>query len=139
MPSHDVIGFILEDGYRLIQGDDLNVIIKAVNTNALNIRVHTANTDVTVQQDNYTIIVRKNIGSATNVFLPQLPTSNTSPLNLYPGRRFQIKDGKGDAPSNNITIVAPPNLTIDGANSFVMAFAYESIDIAFDGIQYNIL
>lgn len=135
-----VIDLVEEDGFRLLQGEDLNKVVESLNTNCLNMRIHTNGGDATLFPSDHTLLINKTNPSATNVFLPDLITLvQNQPLSLYPGRRFQVKDKKGDAAENNITIVPPPNLLIDGAATFTMVFPYESIDILFDGTGYSIL
>lgn len=56
------------------------------------------------------LIVNKGTGSATAVNLPASPTA---------GWRFEVKDGKGDANTNPIT-VAPASGTIDGQSNYVI-------------------
>lgn len=53
------------------------------------------------------------------------------------GRVFIIKDISGDAPSNNITVTTVGGIVdIDGATTFVMNSAYESIQLLFNGTEY---
>jgi len=54
------------------------------------------------------------------------------------GQRHRIKDNIGSAASNNITIT-PSGKNIDGAASFVIATNWGSVDIVFNGTQWNIL
>jgi hypothetical protein len=54
--------------------------------------------------------VKKTIGSATTINLP------SSPVN---GRMIIVKDGKGDAATNNIT-VTPASGNVDGSATFVI-------------------
>lgn len=75
----------------------------------------------------YAVIVRKSVGSATAFGLPA-PAS---------GLRFLLKDGKGDAAANPIT-VTPSSGTIDGAATFVLNTAYESAGFLGDGTQWNV-
>lgn len=77
-----------------------------------------------------TYIVRKAAGSATSVVLPASPTS---------GMLVIVKDGKGDAAANNITITAAGGVLVDGSASYVMAINYVSASFLFDGVQWNIL
>lgn len=56
------------------------------------------------------LIVNKGTGSPTAVNLPSSPTA---------GWRFEVKDGKGDANTNPIT-VAPASGTIDGQANYVI-------------------
>lgn len=57
---------------------------------------------VTVSHLDDIIIVNKTVGAATTVNLPSIPLK---------GRVYTIKDGKGDANANNITITQPITVT----------------------------
>ena len=53
------------------------------------------------------------------------------------GLTVLIKDGKGDASSNNITIT--PNAgTIDGASNAVLATNYAAVMLIYNGTEWNI-
>lgn len=94
------------------------------------VRVVTAAGAITVSAttDNV-IIVNKTTGAATTVNLPASPTT---------GLTYVIKDGKGDANTNNITIT--PNAgNIDGAATFVMTTNFASKTIVYNGTQWNIV
>jgi len=54
------------------------------------------------------------------------------------GQIHRIKDATGSAGTNNITIT-PSGNNIDGAASFVINVNYGSIDIVYNGTQWNIL
>ncbi len=102
---------------------------QVLNGLLLKTRVVTASGDVTVNiNTDYAIIVNKSSGAATNVNLPSGITHQA----------FVIKDGKGDASSNNITIV-PAAGNIDGASSYVMASNYESTTVIYNGTQWNVI
>lgn len=78
----------------------------------------------------YLLVVRKSVGSATTV-------------NLEPGV-FEIKDGKGDAATNPITVqaaadVSPGNGLIDGASTYVISTDRGSARFAYDGTGFNVL
>lgn len=75
------------------------------------------------------IIVNKTSGAATAVALVSSPTT---------GQLVTIKDGKGDAATNNITIT-PFSGNIDGTSSFVINVAYGSVDLMWTGAAYSIL
>lgn len=124
----ELISKFVEDGFRLLQGDDINDIIEAVNYNALNSRVIMSNADTGVEEGDHTLIIRYTVPAAVII---SLPTGD----NAYMGRRLQIKDGGGVATSYSITIVG----SIDGQGSYTFGFNYESIDVIFDGTWWNIL
>lgn len=76
-----------------------------------------------------TAVVAKGTGAATTVNLP------ASPL---PGKRIVIKDGKGDAATNNITIT-PAAGTIDGAATLVLNTNYGRASLVYNGVEWNVI
>ncbi len=74
------------------------------------------------------IVVNKTIASASQI---TLPTSLT-------GRRYSIKDGKGDSAVNTITIVGTAVL-IDGSSSVILNVPYGAVDLVFDGTQWRVI
>jgi hypothetical protein len=74
------------------------------------------------------ICVNKTTGAATTVNLPASPAT---------GLTYVIKDCKGDAATNNIT-VTPAAGNIDGASTFVMATNHQSANVLYDGTQWEI-
>lgn len=93
------------------------------------VRLVTAAGAVTVITTDYVIVVKKTVGAATTVDLPASPVT---------GQTFIIKDGKGDARTNNITIVATGS-TIDGASTFVMNTNYASKEVIYNSTEWSIL
>lgn len=73
------------------------------------------------------LVINKASGSATAVTLPVAPVTWT--------QTYRIKDGKGDAATNNIT-VTPSSGTIDNQASVVMSINGMSLDFAFDGTNW---
>lgn len=94
-----------------------------------NIRVVTAAGAVTVTAADYTVEVNKTTGAATAVNLPATPVT---------GQHFYIKDGKGDAATNNIT-VTPAAGNIDGSATYVINQAYGAVEIQYDGTKWVVL
>jgi len=88
-------------------------------------RVVTASGAVTVTNVDFLVEVNKTVGAATTVNLPAGVT----------GQRFIIKDGKGDAAANNITLT-PAAGNIDNAATYVMATNLQSADIIYDGTMW---
>lgn len=84
---------------------------------------------VTLDSTSRRIVINKTIGSVTSVFLPSAP--------IY-GQEVLIKDGKGDANTNTITISAS-GTTIDGISTFVMSQNYQSMDFLYNGTEWNII
>ncbi len=75
------------------------------------------------------LVINKASGAATGVTLP--PGSSQT----Y-GRTVTIKDGKGDAGSNNITITAAGSDTIDGSATYVVGINYGSVELMWNGDQW---
>lgn len=75
--------------------------------------VITAAGDHTVAADENYLVFNKTSGAATGVTLPE-SAARAGPI--------RIKDGKGDASSNNITITPDGSETIDGLPSWVISF-----------------
>ncbi len=94
-----------------------------------NVRVITASGAVTVAKSDYVVVVNKASGAATTVNLPASPAT---------GRLFYIKDGKGDAGTNNITIT-PASGNIDGSATDVINTNYGGALIVYNGTQWNVL
>lgn len=75
------------------------------------------------------LVVRKGTGSATAITLP------AAPVNWVP---YQVKDGKGDAATNNIT-VSPASGTVDGAASAVLNINFQGLTFVYDGTSWNLV
>lgn len=91
------------------------------------VRVVVAAGAVTAATSDDIIVVNKTVGAATTVNLFATPTTGTV---------LTIKDGKGDAATNNITIT-PAAGNIDGSGTLVMATNYASIELVYNGTQWN--
>ena len=87
--------------------------------------VVTANTTFTAGQT--MLVVNKTTGSATTISMP------TAPVPWLP---YIIKDGKGDAATNNITITSTTG-TFDGATTLVMSTNYQAITVVYNGTNWN--
>ena len=73
------------------------------------------------------------VDSSGGVITVRLPNTTTT------GRIYTVKDKTGSAATNNITITTPGGtVTIDGSTTFVMNTAYESVDVIFNGSNYEI-
>ena len=66
------------------------------------------------------------------------PTLVTLPLNPKIGRVVIIKDMKGDADSNFISVQMSGG-TVDGLPGFTMSNNYQSMTFAFNGNEWNII
>jgi len=79
-------------------------------------------------KSNNIIIVNKTVGAATTI---TLPTIATAPKGVI----LTIKDGKGDAATNNITVSGDVN--IDGAASYVINTAYGVLRLVSNGTTWS--
>jgi hypothetical protein len=75
-----------------------------------------------------TLVVRKSVGSATTVTLP------TNPVPWLP---YVIKDGKGDAATNHITVASAA--LIDGSASIIMNTNSQSMSFEYDTSTWNVV
>jgi len=94
-----------------------------------NIRIVTAGGNIAGTPADDIIMVNKTIGAATIVILPSSPGA---------GRMVVVKDSKGDAFTNNITIRASAG-TIDGLNSFVITQNYQAFTFVYNGTEWNVI
>ncbi len=76
------------------------------------------------------VIVKKASGAATTVTLPPNPERGDFVL---------VKDGKGDAATNNITVQGAASATIDGAASLLVATNYESNLFGYNGTEWGVV
>jgi hypothetical protein len=100
----------------------------ATGLSLLTVRVVTAAGAVTVATSDGIVVINKTTGAATTVNLPASPAT---------GLQFIIKDGKGDANTNNIT-VTPNAGNIDNAATYVINANLGSINIVYDGSQWRV-
>lgn len=96
---------------------------------SVKIRVVTAAGAVTMTNADYIVEINKTVGAATTVNLPSSPLS---------GDTYVIKDGKGDAAANNIT-VTPAAGNIDGAATYVMNVNKQAITVYYNGTQWAVI
>lgn len=96
---------------------------------AFNCREVTAAGGVTVNSDDAIVAINKTVGAATLVTLP----STTSE-----GRMVIIKDKRGDAFTNNITLVVSGGGTIDSLPGFIMSQNYQSTTLVFCAGSWSI-
>ena len=90
------------------------------------VRVVTGAGSISVTAADMVVVVNKASGAATAVSLPAGTT----------GLTFTIKDGKGDAAANNITIT-PAAGTIDGAATLVISTNFGVARLVYNGTQWN--
>jgi hypothetical protein len=92
-------------------------------------RVVTAAGDVTVTEADSHVFVNKTVGAATVVNLPASPATGTEAV---------IKDAKGDALVNNITIT-PAAGTIDGAATLPIITNYGAARLVYNGTEWSVV
>lgn len=83
-------------------------------------QVITDDGDYTVGASDYYLVFDKTSDQTTEVTLPA-SVERVGPIT--------IKDGKGDAPSYNITITPDGSETIDGMSAWVLSFAYSGVTL----------
>ena len=108
--------------------DNVSAIPIGNTFNSVPVTVVTTGSTYVVQAVDYQISINKTAGSATTVNLPASPTT---------GRTLVIKDDKGDAATNNIT-VTPAAGNIDNAASYVIRTNRGSIITTYDGTQWEV-
>lgn len=113
-------------GFRLIDPEQLNTVFSYLMPT---LRFITKPGDVDIIDTDRTLLLNKTVGQATNIFLEPLPVLNT---------RLQIKDDKGDAAVNNITVEGNGNL-IDGGATALININYGWLSLVFNGTQWNVL
>lgn len=94
----------------------------------LAVRIHTASVTMATltATDDVLVVNRGGAGAATTVNLPAGIT----------GRRYIVKDGRGDAAANNITIISATG-NIDGAANLVISSNYGYAVVLYNGTQWN--
>jgi hypothetical protein len=92
-------------------------------------RIITSGTTISISLSDMVVEINKSVGSATTVNLMSSPST---------GQILIIKDGKGDAGTNNITVV-PASGLIDGQANFVINVNYGAFDFQFDGTNWIVL
>lgn len=92
----------------------------------LTVRVVTAAGAITASTETI-LAVNKTVGAATALTLTSTPIK---------GFIYIVKDAKGDANTNNITI-SPASGTIDGASNKVISTAYGIQRLFYNGTEWN--
>ncbi len=93
---------------------------------ARNVTIVTSGASYVANGNDSLIVVRKGTGSATAITLPSSPAT---------GQEVIVKDGKGDAATNAITI-APASGTIDGAASLTISTNRGVARLSYDGTEW---
>ena len=94
-----------------------------------NVNVFKAAGNVTMSNEGV-VVVNKTSGAATTVTLTPSPEA---------GDFVFVKDGKGDAASNNITVQGAASATIDGASSYVITSNYGGAIFCWNGTEWNVI
>jgi hypothetical protein len=102
--------------------------LSATGSGAAAPRTITAAGSVTVQPTDGLLVINKAVGAATTVTLEATPVS---------GAVHRIKDGKGDASANPITIV-PASGTIDGGSSVLINQNRGAVTLEYNGAEWSI-
>jgi hypothetical protein len=89
--------------------------------------VYIATDDYLATVDDNFVIVNRLTGAPTTITLPNSPVV---------GQTFIVKDGKGDAATNNITVDGNGN-NIDGSIDYVINVNYGSLSLVYNGTQWN--
>jgi len=126
------IGFFVNNGISIqeaVRFDD-NYRLVSFFGRIKKVRVVTAAGAVAVNaSSDHIVIVNKTVGAATTVNLPASPST---------GLEMIIKDGKGDAAANNIT-VTPAAGNIDGAGTYVINTNYGVVQLVYNGTIWNVI
>jgi len=93
------------------------------------VAVKTDSGGYTVGTTETVVVINKGTGASTTVTLPSSPNTD---------RLLIIKDGKGDANTNNIT-VSGNGKNIDGSSSNTINTSYGVLRIVYNGTQWNVI
>jgi hypothetical protein len=107
-------------------GQEANFTVESIQRTQPTPRQVTAAGTITATNEDDIIIVNKTSGAATTVDFSGTP---------FLGKRLTIKDGKGDANTNNITF----DETTDGSASNVINTAYGQRTYMWNGTQWNVM
>lgn len=108
--------------------DLLNFFLNRIESRVLNLAVVTSGASYTVGATTNVVVINKDTGSATAVTLPSSPAT---------GLTVTVKDGKGDAATNNITVSAASG-NIDGSATSVISADYGARVFVYNGTQWNV-
>jgi len=114
-------------------GSISNVVLTNATINgtatARNETIITGAGNYSVQASDYVITINKTVPEVTTVTLPACPSASRSLI---------VKDGAGNAASFPITI-AGNGKTIDGASNYVISANYGSVELIYNGTQWNVI
>jgi hypothetical protein len=97
------------------------------------VSLNTTLTTVNLTTSNQVLVCR--LGTQITGITVNLPSGSSSGV----GKWFMIKDGKGNADTYNITIVANGSDKIDGSSSAAIIYAREAIKLLWDGGEWSIV
>ncbi len=104
------------------------ITISATGTTTLTYTLVNTTPYVVLSTDEYLGV--DSSGGAITIQLPNAPVT---------GRTYTIKDKTGSSATFNISVTTVGGVvTIDGGTSFVMNTTYQSIDVIFNGISYEV-
>ncbi|WP_150126899.1 hypothetical protein [Sphingomonas panacis] len=89
------------------------------------VRTITAGAVLTLRPSDWMVVIRKLIGSGTTIILPVVDAGST----------IVVKDGRGDATKNPITIV-PQSGTIDGSKFYKISRDHGWANLTYDGTEW---
>ena len=115
-------------------GIDYEITPTEININAklnrlYNVNVLTNPGDYNINKYDHLVIVKKTVSQITNIILPPGGTH----------QMFIIKDGKGDSDNFPITVSTQNGQLIDGMLTQQIDIPYESMTVAWDGTDWNII
>jgi len=93
------------------------------------IKVVTDTDSISLSSHDYIVIMNTYANTPSTISLPK----------GILGMEIIIKDGKGDANTNSITINTIDSQTIDGSSSYSINTSYGSVKLYFNGSQWNVL
>lgn len=108
---------------------NFNGILTTSSGQVRNVRVVVASGNVTMATTDDLVVVNKTTGAATVVNAISSPTTGTVHC---------VKDGKGDAATNNITFT-PAAGNVDGSATYVLNQNYQAACFFYNGTIWNII
>ncbi len=93
-------------------------------------RIITFSGPVSIVSTDSVVMINKTASEATTLTLPASQKT---------GRMIVIKDLKGDANSNFITIITSGGELLDGLSGFILTQSYQSINLIYNGSGWSIL
>ena len=125
---------IIKYGHTTIIKDDTyidgrGIINVGMGETLRGVRIVTAAGDVDITTADDVVLINKSSGAATVINLPASPVT---------GEQYTIKDKKGDAASNNITLT-PASGNIDGSSTYVIGTNYDKVTVMYNGSEWSVI